>query len=191
MGRKKEYDSDDLVESCTNLFWARGFNGTSVGDLVKESGVSRSSLYKEFDGKDGLYFDLVKTYSERNMALLQELMASELPLTERLDRFFLSGIDSSCSKGCFVVNAISEIDSIPESVKEYVRQHVARIRTVFVDALVQAREHGEIAKTVHVEHAADMLLLMLNGTQVMKRMQAAAAVTESIKKSIRLALQIT
>ena len=45
MARKKEFDEDALLDKAAELFWRKGYNGTSAQDLVDGLGISRSSLY--------------------------------------------------------------------------------------------------------------------------------------------------
>lgn len=55
MARPCAYDRDDLLRCATALFWERGFAGTSVDDVVRATGVSRSSLYAAFPDKSALF----------------------------------------------------------------------------------------------------------------------------------------
>ncbi|MEO1379603.1 MAG: helix-turn-helix domain-containing protein [Pseudomonadota bacterium] len=55
MARPKSFSSDDLYERALMRFWHRGFEGTSIDDLVKATGISRHGIYTEAGGKKALY----------------------------------------------------------------------------------------------------------------------------------------
>jgi len=55
MARQREFDTEKVLDSIKNLFWKKGFNGTSISDLEKVSGITRTSLYQAFGNKQQLY----------------------------------------------------------------------------------------------------------------------------------------
>ena len=63
--RYKEYNVNRVLEKSMALFWQKGFNGCSVNELVKETGVNRFSLYNEFENKEGILYASLELYRER------------------------------------------------------------------------------------------------------------------------------
>ena len=55
MGRPREFDTDAALEKAMRLFWAKGYEGTSVADLTGILGISRPSLYAAFGDKQSLF----------------------------------------------------------------------------------------------------------------------------------------
>ena len=55
MGRSKEYARGEVLESATQIFWEKGYQGTSVGDLVEGTGLHRRSMYEEFGDKEDVF----------------------------------------------------------------------------------------------------------------------------------------
>ncbi|NED60198.1 TetR/AcrR family transcriptional regulator, partial [Streptomyces sp. SID10244] len=62
MGRTQAYDTATVVASARNLFWMRGFDGVSVSDVEKATGLSRSSIYHAFGSMRGLFDAAVQDY---------------------------------------------------------------------------------------------------------------------------------
>ena len=68
MGRPKGFDEEAAVAAAAELFAVRSYDGTSVDDLVGQTGVHRGSLYKSFGSKRGLYLAALRMYVDRELA---------------------------------------------------------------------------------------------------------------------------
>ena len=68
MPRHKEFDVDAACERALDLFWRRGYEATSVNDLVDELGIGKASLYAAFGAKHQLYLAALQRYVERSGA---------------------------------------------------------------------------------------------------------------------------
>src|ERR1700675_3846645 len=63
MGRPREFDTDAAMEKAMRLFWAKGYEGTSVADLTGTLGISRPSLYAAFGDKQSLFRAALERYA--------------------------------------------------------------------------------------------------------------------------------
>src|SRR5580700_2578012 len=63
MGRPREFDTDAAMEKAMRLFWAKGYEGTSVADLTGTLGISRPSLYAAFGDKESLFRAALERYA--------------------------------------------------------------------------------------------------------------------------------
>ncbi|CAM5304009.1 hypothetical protein SVIOM74S_00836 [Streptomyces violarus] len=74
MARTKEFDPDAALQSALELFWRRGYEATSMSDLVEHLGIGRASIYATFGSKHELYLKALDRYAEtRDPSLLAEL----------------------------------------------------------------------------------------------------------------------
>ncbi len=55
MARQKEFDRDEVLHKAMEVFWTRGYEGTSIQDLVKHMGINRQSIYDTFGDKHSLF----------------------------------------------------------------------------------------------------------------------------------------
>lgn len=55
MGRNKKYQQADVIQKMTNLFIEKGYNATSLDDLVSVTGILRGSLYSAFGSKQKMF----------------------------------------------------------------------------------------------------------------------------------------
>ena len=63
MARPRAFDEAKVISQARTLFAAQGYNGTSIDDLVKETGLLRGSLYKAFGSKRNLFVKLLSEFS--------------------------------------------------------------------------------------------------------------------------------
>lgn len=61
----KHFDPDAVLGQVERLFWQRGAASTGIAEVVAATGLSRSSLYATFGGKQQLYVKALRRYVER------------------------------------------------------------------------------------------------------------------------------
>lgn len=69
-GRPRAFDREAALEQATRLFWARGFEATSIADLTQAMGIGSPSLYAAFGSKEALYAEALRHYAETNEHLV-------------------------------------------------------------------------------------------------------------------------
>ena len=62
MARPREFDRDEVLDLAIKVFWTRGYDRTSVQDLVNSMGIQRGSLYAAFGGKQPLFLEALDRY---------------------------------------------------------------------------------------------------------------------------------
>ena len=65
MGRPREFDAGKALDQALALFWEKGYEGTSLADLIQAMGINKPSLYAAFGGKEDLFFKALARYQER------------------------------------------------------------------------------------------------------------------------------
>ena len=77
---------DRIRSEAAALFREKGFNGTSMSELAAEVGITKSSLYHHYPGKQALLSEIIELTVNRVTPLVQEVAESDLPIRERLGR---------------------------------------------------------------------------------------------------------
>jgi AcrR family transcriptional regulator len=63
IGRPREFDVDEALERAMRVFWAQGYDGTSLTDLTTATGITRTSLYAAFGNKEALFRKALERYT--------------------------------------------------------------------------------------------------------------------------------
>jgi len=113
MARPREFDIDAALDRAMNAFWARGYETTSLDELCKVTGLSRSSFYATFGSKRDLLLRSVDRYVERRTVRLAEVLMRPVPVRAAFAGLLAEFIDQIVSgagrKGCFLGNCAAEL----------------------------------------------------------------------------------
>ena len=74
MGRPREFNIDTAIKTATELFWRKGYEGTSLSDLTGAMGITAPSFYFAFGNKEGLFRRVIEQYYESQLALLESAL---------------------------------------------------------------------------------------------------------------------
>lgn len=110
MARPIGFNKETALQQAIGVFWEKGYSASSVGDLTKAMGISRSSFYNTFTDKHTLYLTALESYLQIELELLNALLKDK-PTVEMLkvSLYQLIGILLSTEKGTFTINAMVEM----------------------------------------------------------------------------------
>lgn len=73
MARHKEFDRDEALEVAISVFWGKGYEATTTGDLLTRMGIARQSMYDTFGDMRRLYLEALRHYSVWNVTAFGEM----------------------------------------------------------------------------------------------------------------------
>ncbi len=167
MARTKEFDVDLALARALDLFHSKGFEGTSMQELVEHLGINRGSLYATFGCKEDIYAQALELYTTTGGQGMIEAMAANTPLRERLSAFLYQLITDPDGRGCFVVNTACERNHVHEQSRLATTASLAATRDLFVDVCRRGANLGELHDDMTPELAADLVMVLMQGMQVM------------------------
>jgi TetR/AcrR family transcriptional regulator, transcriptional repressor for nem operon len=173
MARHKEFDRDEALHRAMEVFWSRGYEAASVGDLVKHMGINRQSLYDTFGDKHSLYLQALDRYGEVEGRKMFELLERPGPVRRALRELFEGVVECSLAggerRGCFVGNAMSELAGRCRATAEKACGNMAAAEEAFYRALVRARRSGELKGRRDLRAVARFLYGSMQGLQLMSK----------------------
>ncbi len=159
-GRPRKVDPEKALEAARNIFWQKGYDGTSMADLVQATGMAKPGLYSTFGDKETLYAKaLDKYFSEGSMTLINELLNSKLPPKEAV-RVFLTTIadgmfDETTPSGCFLTNCVVECESEIPKLEKIGRKYNEMRRRAFITYFQKAKADGKLSVNADTEALAE------------------------------------
>ncbi|MEU6505046.1 TetR family transcriptional regulator [Streptomyces sp. NPDC046942] len=171
MARTKEFDPDAALQAALELFWRRGYEATSMADLVEHLGIGRASLYATFGNKHELYVRALDRYGQiQNPLLTQELSqpGPVLPAVRAVVRRFAAEATAEPTReqGCLVTNTAVELAPHDPAAARRVAHSWDHMETLLHSALTRAQAQGELPENRDPLTLARMLLVLLQGLRV-------------------------
>jgi TetR/AcrR family transcriptional repressor of nem operon len=170
----KHFDPDQVLDTVVGLFWERGADTTGVSEVVKATGLSRSSLYATYGGKKDLHAAALLRYVEQQSGPVFDRLASDERGLPAIADFFTGLIEARCSGeharwGCMVSNAHASGDRDDPQVRRVLDLHHGRLRAAMLSALTKARDQGQLRQGVELESTAELLTLIAYGVNLRSR----------------------
>ncbi|MET8767997.1 helix-turn-helix domain-containing protein [Streptomyces sp. NPDC004658] len=192
MARTKEFDPDAALQSALELFWRRGYEATSMTDLVEHLGIGKASLYATFGSKHELYLRALDRYGQVQDPLLTHELSRPgpvLPAVRALVRRFAAEATAEATReqGCLVTNTAVELAPHDREAAHRVERSWDTVETLLHSALVRARAGGELAGDRDPLALARMLLVLLQGLRVVGKASAdPARVRDAAEQALAL-----
>jgi TetR/AcrR family transcriptional repressor of nem operon len=180
MPRPKSFDEDAVLEQAVQLFWERGYEGTSLADLEAHLGLGRQSLYNAFGDKHALYLKALDRYRrEAGEPQLAGLIAEDAGF-ETIRAFFRRSVKLLTApgprRGCMIANAIAERAAHDPETTVQCTLARDRLERVFRRALGRAKDRGEVSRELDVEATATLLVVQHYGLVMLAKSGASAQV---------------
>ncbi|WP_031158322.1 TetR/AcrR family transcriptional regulator [Streptosporangium roseum] len=170
MARTKEFDPEVALQAAMELFWERGYESTSMADLVDHLGIGRASLYATFGGKHELYLKALRRYLETREPSPVEMLSQPgpaLPAVRGLvESYTEDSIRDQRRRGCMIVNAAGEMLPGDDTVARFVDANWTALETALASALIRAQAQGELAEDRDPRTLARFLLVFLQGLRL-------------------------
>jgi AcrR family transcriptional regulator len=171
---------DYVIKVVSELFLAHGFAYTSMDDVVKYSGVSKSNIYYHFKSKDELALAVLESYISSLQRLFQEhvlgVKGALLPRLERYtDLLIQELVERDCNGGCPLISLMVEAGKTNESVRVRLVQFFQKQAHVFTELLEAGKSQGEIRSDLPAPALASLLASWLEGSLMLASIQKSAS----------------
>jgi TetR/AcrR family transcriptional repressor of nem operon len=188
MARPREFEPNEALNQAMYVFWRKGYEDTSMADLVETTGVSRYGFYNEFGDKHDLFLKCIDHYTETaiNMILApMERPTASLPEIRGYFNQLLQDVSGNQPPmGCLIGNASVSSLEWDTAVSSRINHHFTRMRAAFLNALQNAAQQGELDNRQDVEALADYLVGVANGYLAGVRSMTPEAVRQYIQISL-------
>lgn len=187
-GRPRAFDPDEALDKAMRLFWAKGYEGTSLSDLTEALGINRPSLYAAFGNKEELF----RKACERYAACASSMSVCSLegrPVQEAVAAFLYGTAEGAPNEehpGCMLVTAALATSEESESVRQEMCQARNQVQNAWQERFERAVRAGELPEGSDPATLARYLMTVSNGMSVQAR---SGATREELRQVATLALR--
>ncbi|MBT1265479.1 TetR/AcrR family transcriptional regulator [Pseudomonas sp. NPDC087814] len=166
MARPRKFNEDAVLDKATDIFWSKGYDGTSVAELTKAMGISAPSLYFAFGSKRGLFDAVLERYDQRRLAHRDWILAAPTG-REAARRMLIGAVEWLTTAdeplGCLLVqsglaNGLAECDVATE-----LSRRRNRIRAMLRERFELAQQQGDLASTQDADALALYIQTVFDG----------------------------
>ncbi len=170
MARTKEFSPDEALQSAMEVFWQKGYEATSMRDLLERTKLHKASLYQTFGNKERLFISALKRFCMSALEPFKAISKSATPLSD-LKQLMLTVCSSpDPSNGCMLANTAAEVATRNDNIAAVVQDSLNKRQQMLRAILIQAQDVGELSKAADVKVLAEYLNTFLMGFGVMMRM---------------------
>lgn len=179
-----------ILEAATAVFARKGFDGASMDDIVRESGISKGGLYWHFKSKDQIIAAILRRFFDQEMAGMEAIVAQDRPAEERLLQ--LAGHLADEMEQAFGLLPISlefyAVAARQESVRAFLQDYYDSYRTTLQDLVEEGIDRGTF-RAVDPAAATTTIIAAFEGLILLWAIHPEAIdLKEQVKESVRLLL---
>lgn len=154
-GRPASFDRDEALAAAMNLFWAKGYEGTTLEDLLEAmGGITAPSLYHAFGSKEQLYKQAVDLYVSTEAQKAGAALENAKSARAGVEAMLRSALEGFCKpggpKGCMLLSSAAKCARGNEEVEAYARTVRLRAPEGLKRRLKRAVEEGELSPSADI-----------------------------------------
>jgi AcrR family transcriptional regulator len=143
-GRPRSFNQADALEGAMRLFWAKGYDGASIGQLAQATGMPRATLYQIYGDKQGLFLAAIQRYVETRTATVAGALGPTGCLESDLRAFFAAVVDLALAEpdapGCLISCVLADAAGANPRFREELALRYSALEGCIADRLAQEED---------------------------------------------------
>jgi len=127
MPKVETFNRQQVLHNATEVFHKKGYNGTSMQDLVDATSLNRSSIYNSFGSKLGIFMDVLSYYHATYKRQIGKKVVSSHNASDTLngifDIYINDILNDNDEKGCLILNSKSEMTNQDLTIKTFIEEN--------------------------------------------------------------------
>lgn len=174
MARPRQFDEQEVLQKALMCFWKNGYEGTSLAELEKATGIGRISLYNTFKDKKTLFIAAQNMYFEMSDQLMATALHDQADL-EDLENFITNMMlanpeDEPARYGCLMVNTALDVIDLTSDVVGNVKDYRSMILGHYERFFARLKTEEKINNTISAKDAAEFVVGALWGAMAVTRL---------------------
>jgi TetR/AcrR family transcriptional regulator, transcriptional repressor for nem operon len=191
MTSKGELTKERILAEATKLVHRKGFDATSISDLMSVTGLKKGCLYFHFTGKDELSLAVLEKAKTEFFRDLDAKLGVK-PVGERLEHFFKGLLELNNEKyfegGCIFGNTALEMSGKNQRLAKF----VADVFNEWIDRMAKivkdAQDAGSVRKDIPATVAARQIIMSMEGAIMLTRLEKSGKPMKDCVSSLRILL---
>ena len=172
--KKGEATRREIIEKAAPIFNQKGFEGASLSDLMKATGLEKGGIYRHFESKEQLAeeaFDYAWSLAfQRRMAGLEAILNS-VDRLKQVIRNFLERREGLVPGGCPLLNTAVESDDGNPVLRNKAKRAMNGLLTRLESIVIEGKESGEIRPAMEANELAMLIVSTMEGSLMINRLQ--------------------
>ncbi|GAA5004717.1 TetR/AcrR family transcriptional regulator [Actinopolymorpha pittospori] len=168
-GRPREFDVDKVLQAALNVFWARGYEGTTMADLGEATGLQPGSIYAAFGSKAGLFKQVADRYVTTAFSYGSHALEAD-SAREVVRRWLTGAAETSTGEatpaGCLLVQGALVTSDASRPVGQDLCTRRTAAQVMLAERFVQALDNGDLPVEVEARVAAQYVVALAEGIAV-------------------------
>lgn len=191
MARHKAFNPDVALDKAMHMFWLRGYEATSMEDLLQAMDINRGSLYNTFGDKRQLFLKVLERYCCDIIGSRVALLEQPGPALPALRAFIVGMANMALAdperRGCLIANTVMELAPHEREIQQKLAHTLKVTEDTFLRVLRRAKKQQELANGSDPRALARFLTALMQGAIVMIKSGASA---ETIRQTVQTGLRI-
>ncbi len=178
-GRPRAFDKDEALRQAMNVFWAKGYQETSMADLIAAMDLSPTSIYAAFGSKEGLFQAVIEFYSRTEGSGIWENVATAPTAMQAIEHVLTSTAKAftkgGSSRGCMIVLAAPQSEGAHPAICDMLKakrvENIKRLQERFEQAVTD----GELPDGTDCNGLANYFVTVQHGISIQARDGASRA----------------
>ena len=172
MARPREFDEAEALDRAMVVFWKKGYQNTSLDDLLEAMGIQRGSFYNTFGSKKETYLRAIDRYTEfmfdggpyTQAAHMEPGLGALVPM---FDSYIDSVTGDAKPRGCFFAHVSKEHRGDDPAIQQAILKGINRMRGILKRSIKAAQRDGDLPEEVSGEGMATLFMSVAWGMHVM------------------------
>ena len=168
MARVIEYNPQKVLLKTMEIFWDKGYESTSIQNIVVATGLKPGSIYAAYKSKEGLFKAVIEMYTANSLQMITDVLTKDNDTVQNIQNFLNAVITDVIEKdehgGCLLVKTLLVVSHKDEKIQQQIVQFYKVMQPILESALNKAKKEG--LTNVDVPVFVDFIFSTIYGSHV-------------------------
>ena len=168
MARSIEYNPEEVLTKAMYLFWEKGYESTSIQDIVAVTGLKPGSLYAAYQNKEGIFQAVIEMYTNYSLKKVTDTLKATDDTLKNIENFLnlviVQVISDETHNGCLLVKTLLVMTHKDIRIQEQIAEFYKKLEPIVNVMLVKAQKNGQT--NVNSDEFSKFIFSTIYGTHV-------------------------